>query len=248
MDTRNSVRDILAQMRAVLTHDHFVYTSGKHGPNYVAKDVIYTDPYRTSEVCKNIALRVLRHCEDTLKIDRVTVVSPVAGGVALSQWVTYHLLGFGANVFKAFATFADKEQVAITLSANELVKLSGEWQTIPKGASLLIDTGAFIIKRGYGNLIADRNVVVVEDIINTGKSVRATVDAVVKAGGKVVMVAAICNRGGMTAEKLGVPHLYCGLDVDFEMFDPEDCPLCRAGTPINTEFGHGKAFLEKRGK
>jgi hypothetical protein len=46
---------------------------------------------------------------------------------------------------------------------------------------------------------------------------------------------------------LGVPYLHSALHVKFEMFDAESCPLCKAQVPINTEFGHGKAFLEKTG-
>ena len=48
---------------------------------------------------------------------------------------------------------------------------------------------------------------VVEDIVTTGGSVRQTVSAVRAAGGEVTMVTALCNRGGITAADLGVRAL-----------------------------------------
>jgi orotate phosphoribosyltransferase len=247
--TDQSVQDVLARMGAVLTNDHFVYTSGKHGANYVAKDVLYTNPIQTSRVCWELAVQILAHCVRKLQISCATVVSPVVGGVALSQWVTYHLIGLGEKSrFQALATFADRDQTEFTLSEKELIKIGGQYQEIPKDAKLLLDTGAFVVKRGYGKLITDQNVVVVEDVLTTGRSAKATVEAVKKIEGNVVMVAAVCNRGGVTAEMLGVPYLHSAVNVNFETFDPDNCPLCKMLVPINTEFGHGKAFLEKMRK
>lgn len=216
----NPVPEILAGMK-VVTKGHFVYASGMHGSHYVAKDMLYINPRRTSDVCQHLAREILAYCEDVLDIDQVTVAAPVVGGVALSQWVTYHLLELGVVLveegchFKAFATFADKDQET------------------------------FIFKRGYDKFITNADVVVVEDILTTGNSAKATVDAVRKAGGNVVMVAAICNRGRVTAEMLGVPHLYSAYNVDFETFDPRTCPLCGKHVPVNIDFGHGAAFLKR---
>jgi len=34
--------------------------------------------------------------------------------------------------------------------------------------------------------------------------------------------------------------------VDTEVYKEKDCPLCKAGVPINTKLGHGKKFLEAK--
>jgi orotate phosphoribosyltransferase len=59
----------------------------------------------------------------------------------------------------------------------------------------------------------------------------------------VVGVAALCNRGGVTAEALGAPALYSLASVPLESWPAEECPLCAAGVPVNTRLGKGAAFL-----
>jgi orotate phosphoribosyltransferase len=103
--------------------------------------------------------------------------------------------------------------------------------------------GSMVLRRGYDRLVAGRRVLVVEDVLNTGGSLRATVRAVEGAGGTVVAAAALCNRGGVRAADLGVPRLVTLLELPLDSFDATDCPLCRARVPINTDVGKGREFL-----
>src|SRR5262245_28659410 len=59
--------------------------------------------------------------------------------------------------------------------------------------------GGMTLRRGYDGLVRGRRVVVVEDVVNTGGSLRDTVAAVRAAGGEIVLAAALCNRGGVRA-------------------------------------------------
>jgi orotate phosphoribosyltransferase len=104
-----------------------------------------------------------------------------------------------------------------------------------------------VLKRGYDRLVAGRRVAVVEDVLSTGGSVRETVRAVERAGGRVVGVAALCNRGGVRAEDVGAPMLVSLLELRLDSWAAEDCPLCRAGVPVNTDVGKGREFLAARG-
>jgi orotate phosphoribosyltransferase len=103
----------------------------------------------------------------------------------------------------------------------------------------------FVITRGYDKHIRGKRVLVVEDIMTTGGSVRSTVEAVRIIGGTVLGVAALCNRGTSTAESLDVPKLNQLVTMNLETWKAEDCPLCRDGIPINIDVGHGKEFLAK---
>ncbi len=80
----SDVVSILKKIGAVITEDHFVYTSGKHGEAYINKDALYPHTVETSEVCKLMA----EMYEDE-EVD--IVVGPALGGIILSQWVAYHL-------------------------------------------------------------------------------------------------------------------------------------------------------------
>ena len=101
----------------------------------------------------------------------------------------------------------------------------------------------FVFRRGYSRLIqAGTKVLVVEDVITTGKTTRAMIEAVNELGGKVVGVGLIWNRG---QEDFEVPVFAC-VNKAFPNFDPEKCPLCCEGIPIDTQVNkHGQEFLDK---
>lgn len=80
---RNIVK-LLKDIGAIVTDDHFVYTSGKHGSVYVRKDMLYPNTEKTSQVCKFFAIKFKDKDIDV-------VVGPSIGGIILSQWTAYHL-------------------------------------------------------------------------------------------------------------------------------------------------------------
>lgn len=146
------------------------------------------------------------------------VVGPAIGGVILAHCVAKHLAFDSTSDESVRSLFADKD---------------GE---------------GFIVRRGYDKFVKGKRVLIVEDIMTTGGSVRGTVDAVRRVGGAVVGVAAICNRGRVTAEMLGVPRLVSLVEMNFETWAESECLLCREGVPINVELGHGAAFVAKLGQ
>jgi orotate phosphoribosyltransferase len=99
----------------------------------------------------------------------------------------------------------------------------------------------FVVKRGYDQLIRDKKVLVVEDILTTGGSVRKVVETARKIPCEIIGVSALCNRGGITSGDLGeVPILKSLFKVTLEACDPKDCPLCAKKIPINTALGKGR--------
>lgn len=84
-------------------------------------------------------------------------------------------------------------------------------------------------KRGF-QLKAGEPVVVVEDAVTTGSSVRRVVDAVARLGGTVVAVGALIDRSGGQAD-WGCPFESV-LRLTVPSWLPEECPLCRADIPL----------------
>ncbi len=107
--------------------------------------------------------------------------------------------------------------------------------------------GGMILKRGYDKLVTGKRVLVVEDIVNTGGSLRETVDAVRAAGGTVVAASALCNRGGVQAKEVGAPEFTALVHLDLDSWSATECPLCRDGVPVNTDVGKGREFVAQRG-
>ena len=115
-----------------------------------------------------------------------------------------------------------------------------------KGRVCYVETGNFVIKRGYDKLVAGKQVLVVEDIINTGGSVKKVIMATRKYGGTIVGVGALCNRGGITAQDLDIPKLVVLMEVKLDAWDETDCQLCKDGVPVNMDVGKGREFLERK--
>ena len=104
-----------------------------------------------------------------------------------------------------------------------------------------------IFMRYYGQYVKGRNVLVVEDVVTTGGSVKKVINSVLKEGGKVLAACAIVNKDpkNINPDFIGVPFDYLAI-IGMDVWDEKDCPLCKSGVPINTEIGHGKKFLEEK--
>ena len=111
------------------------------------------------------------------------------------------------------------------------------------------DGDGFVIKRGYDELIKGKNVLVVEDLVTTGGSLRKVIEAARAAGANIVGAVAVCNRGGVTSEMIGNPPEFVSLlNVQLDQWPAVDCELCKAGIPVNIDVGHGKEFVAAQNK
>ena len=109
------------------------------------------------------------------------------------------------------------------------------------------DDGGFVIKRGYDDLIKGKKVLLVEDVLTTGGSIKKVVDVVRGIGADIVGVAALCNRGGITAKDIGdVLKFDALLSVTLDSWEEAECPLCKQGVPINIKVGKGREFLARK--
>ena len=100
--------------------------------------------------------------------------------------------------------------------------------------------GEMTIRRGF-DVKEGEKVLVCEDIITTGGSAMEAGAVVESLGGKIVAFAALANRGFCERQgsdvtrkencKLpeGMPFFALD-DFTFEMYDPSECPLCKAGS------------------
>lgn len=95
---------------------------------------------------------------------------------------------------------------------------------------------AMQLRRGFEIDPGDR-VLVCEDVVTTGGSVKEVVEIVRDRGGVVVGVAVIVDRSGGTVD-FGAP-LSAAMTMNVVAFQPQDCPLCKTGTPIDKPGSRG---------
>jgi len=89
-------------------------------------------------------------------------------------------------------------------------------------------TGTFEFRRGFDLSEGDR-VLMVEDVVTTGKSSREAIEAIEQAGGKVIAACALVDRSGGEVE-LGVPF-YPLIQMTFPTYDADDLPPELADSP-----------------
>jgi orotate phosphoribosyltransferase len=89
--------------------------------------------------------------------------------------------------------------------------------------------GVLTLRRGFTLGPHDR-VLVVEDVVTTGKSTRETIDVARAAGARVVGAGAIIDRSGGD-QHLDVPF-HALATIALPTYQPESCPLCAAGQPV----------------
>lgn len=172
---------------------HFVYTSGRHGADYLEKFRILEDPGATGELCAVIADR-FRALRPEL------VAGPTTGGVILAYEV--------ARQLRVNAVYAERG-----------------------------DAGGRALRRGF-EIKRDTRVLVVDDVVTTGGSLREMADCITEAGGDVIGIGVLADRTAGQAATT-VPYFAC-LTVDFPSYAPDECPLCAAGLPVAAPRGSGK--------
>jgi orotate phosphoribosyltransferase len=224
--TDEEVRLILQQENAVHTSSHFVGTSGKHLDAYIDKDCIGRNPRVLDQFAFELAHRL---CEDIdLSLHGANIVAVIGapmGAVAFSSRVTYWIneLFPRSDGIMIQSIYAEKDGDKAHLKSS--------------GITLKIRSSfAELLKNGGGAIS-------IEDILNTGGTAEDMLRKIEGAGGIPRRLGAICNRGGVTPEKLGIRVIKSLMNVTLKAYEAKDCPMCRDGVPMRTDLGHGMAFL-----
>jgi len=87
------------------------------------------------------------------------------------------------------------------------------------------------LRRGF-RIAEGESVVIVEDVVTTGKSTRETAAVVEALGGGVAGFASVLNRSGVS-NPFDAPYESL-LSLDLATYDESSCPLCASGVAIDS--------------
>lgn len=100
------------------------------------------------------------------------------------------------------------------------------------------ENGKMTFRRGF-TLHEGERVLIVEDIVTTGGSIREVIDVVKEHGGIPVAVSMLVDRSGGKATFGDVPSTAL-LHMDVKTYQPDECPLCKQGIPMTKRGRTGK--------
>ena len=178
------VIDIFREAGALL-EGHFIYTSGRHGSQFLQAARVMQYPEHTAVLCAAMAERF---ADDAIEL----VVGPATGGIVLA-YETARSLG-------CRSAYSEKD---------------GE--------------DGMALKRGF-RLTPGCRVLVVEDIVTTGGSVKKTIAHLRERGAEVAGVSVLIDRSG------GEAAFDCRFEplamLAMESWASDSCALCEQGKPL----------------
>ena len=84
--------------------------------------------------------------------------------------------------------------------------------------------GEMMLRRNF-DIKPGQKILLVEDVVTTGGSVKEVIEIIKEKGGELAVVASLIDRSGGNAN-FGAPFESL-ISFDFEVYKPEDCPLCK---------------------
>ena len=73
--------------------------------------------------------------------------------------------------------------------------------------------------------------ILVDDIVRSGKVITSMIDLIHDAGAEVIAIGSLVHFKDTHLETRNIPY-YPLLDVDSRFYEPQACPLCEAGEPV----------------
>jgi len=89
--------------------------------------------------------------------------------------------------------------------------------------------GKFVLRRGFG-LAPGENVIVAEDVLTTGGSVRELIAVIEEARAHVVGIASLADRSEKSLQFAAKKESL--LRLPLVTYQPDNCPLCKEGIPL----------------
>ncbi|MBD3311066.1 MAG: hypothetical protein GF349_01035 [Candidatus Magasanikbacteria bacterium] len=100
----------------------------------------------------------------------------------------------------------------------------------------------------YSAQLNGETIGIIEDVGTTDATMKAMIQATRDCGAEVTFAAYMCNRGGITAEQLGVEKLYSLLEIskedkNWQFFKPDECPYCAQGQQLEWKVDDSNGLL-----
>ncbi len=98
----------------------------------------------------------------------------------------------------------------------------------------------------FSKQLEDKRILLADDVVNTGSRLKETIDLLREVNGWPVGIAALINRGSVHQSYFPfVQKFFSLLSLPLASWEPEECPKCKKGVPIDQKHGHGRHIIQK---
>ncbi|PIP27473.1 MAG: hypothetical protein COX30_01750 [Candidatus Moranbacteria bacterium CG23_combo_of_CG06-09_8_20_14_all_39_10] len=220
-----NIAEILRDCKSVVQGDHIVYKLGTHGTEYIDKEQFAKlGAQRLAAVLRLSAGCAIKNGLEAGGREMIGIIGPAYGAIPYALTVAESLEGhFGTPLF-----FPARTELVMDATGKKI-------HVIPE--KLLA-------------LYAEKRFIGIEDIVNNGTTLRELRDLLLTIGSEMFAAISAADRGGQTAESLGIKQYFPGLRIDMDQVDLRKavCPQCVMGVPINTVLGKGARWVKMFGQ
>ena len=237
--------NILRKTDALL-EGHFVLSSGLHSSKYIQCARLLSHPSKAAKICKSFAQKIKKEYK---KID--LILAPAMGGIVIGYEI--------GRLLKKETIFCERVKGKFTLRRGfEIKKNFKKFDLIlaPAMGGIVIGyeigrrlkketifceriKGKFTLRRGF-NIKKKSKVLIIEDVITTGKSSMECVKLIKKAKASLVGFAAIIDRS--TKKNLKIKRrIVSHLKIDVPTFKKSNLPQYLKHVRITTP---GSRFIK----
>ena len=98
--------------------------------------------------------------------------------------------------------------------------------------------GKLALRRGF-TVSADSKIIVAEDVITTGGSVKEVIDVLAQRGAQVLGIISLVDRRPEKSDQIFGIRYNSVIQVNPPIYQPNDCPLCKQGIPTEKPGSRG---------
>jgi len=220
---------IRMQELGVLKEGHFLLPSGKHSHKYIEKDAISWFPELLGPA---VDLMIgLGDASPDIIADAIT--GSVPSGIVLAVPVATQL---GMHLFRAEKTTQLRIGTQVGTRITDLdrfLKLEHLGKIVKEAIGPIEKEHFMNVCSGYTEKLDQKKVILFEDVITTGDSVKKIISAIDSCHARVVEVRCVWNCSGIpgfeiegVCGKWSIPILSV-ISEKIDTWEPEHCPLCR---------------------
>ena len=231
-----SLKNSLAVLRKTnaLLEGHFILSSGLHSPSYVQCAKLLSNPSKANKICLSLSKKIKKKIK---KID--LILSPAMGGIIIGYEIG-KLLSY-PHISKHFClSLSNKvkknfKKIDLILSpAMGGIVIGYEIGRILKKETIFCEriNGKFKLRRGF-KIKKSSRVLIVEDVITTGKSSLECVKLIKSSKAKLVGFACLIDRSSKNNIKIKNKKIISQVKLDVPVYKNNNLPLNLKNIPIS---------------